>query len=355
MTRADRALELVSNRADALVVHNIYNIRYISGFTNDTAVLYISPLRKVLLTDFRFLLQAKEEAKEFEIYDIAGIGYPGAIERLSRLDGVSSLAFESGELSYRDYLSYKRTITASLEPIDEEINSLREIKTAEEIEYLSEAERIGDVGFWEILKFIQPGVSELEIAAKLEYIMKCNGAEKLSFDTIAASGPNSAIPHAMPSERKLMPGDFLTLDFGCTYKGYCSDMTRTVVLGKASDRQREVYDTVLKAQLAVCSEISAGKVCREMDALARNIITEAGYGENFGHGLGHSVGLFIHENPACNKRDESVLKPGMIMTVEPGIYIDGFGGVRIEDMVVITEKGCRNLAHSPKELLELPL
>jgi Xaa-Pro aminopeptidase len=161
------------------------------------------------------------------------------------------------------------------------------------------------------------------------------------------------MPHAIPSERKIQNGDFVTMDFGCVYKGYCSDMTRTVVLGKASDRQKEIYETVLKAQTEALKALKPGKKGREIDAVARDIITEAGYGDCFGHGLGHSVGLQIHEDPNCNMREERVLQAGMIMTVEPGIYVQDFGGVRIEDMVVLTEDGYENLAHSEKKLIEL--
>ena len=200
---------------------------------------------------------------------------------------------------------------------------------------------------------IKPGVTELTIAAKLDYYMRELGAEGNSFDTIVASGLHSAMPHAVPTAKKLEKGDFITMDFGCRYDGYCSDMTRTVVLGEASSKQKEIYGIVLKAQMAALEQICAGKTGSEVDQVARGLIAEAGYGEYFGHGLGHSVGLFIHEEPRLSPKCHSALQKNMTMTVEPGIYIPEFGGVRIEDLVVITEKGCRNLAHSPKELIEL--
>lgn len=188
---------------------------------------------------------------------------------------------------------------------------------------------------------------------ELEYQMMKQGADGTSFDTIVASGIHSSMPHAIPTDKKIELGDFVTMDFGCRYQGYCSDMTRTIVVGKANDRQKEIYQLVLKANRVTESLLHAGMICREVDKIARDIITDAGYGDYFGHGLGHSVGLEIHESPACNMRDTTVLQPNMIMTVEPGVYLPGFGGVRIEDMVVITEHGYENLAHSGKELIEL--
>ena len=211
----------------------------------------------------------------------------------------------------------------------------------------------GDEAFSYILNELKPGVTELQIAAKLEYFMRSHGAEGTSFDTIVASGYHSAMPHAVPTEKPLENGDFVTMDFGCRYQGYCSDMTRTVVIGKADPRQKEIYQIVLEAQQAALEGLRPGMTGTEGDRLARDVIEKAGYGEYFGHGLGHSVGLEIHEKPALSTRDETVLLPGMIETVEPGIYIPGFGGVRIEDMVVLTETGIRNLTTSPKELIEL--
>jgi Xaa-Pro aminopeptidase len=198
-------------------------------------------------------------------------------------------------------------------------------------------------------------MTELEAAAELEYFMKKEGAEDLGFNTIIASGLNSSMPHAIPSEKPFEEGDFITFDFGCKYKGYRSDMTRTVVLGKASEKQKEIYNIVLKAQLAALDAIKAGMKGCEVDKVARDIITEAGYGEYFGHGLGHSVGLEIHEEPRLSVTSETVLQANMIETIEPGIYIPGFGGVRIEDMILVTEEGHINYAHSPKELIEIPV
>lgn len=347
------ALELVGDRAEAVLVHNRYNIRYISGYTNDTGVLYISPKRRVLMTDFRYLFQAKNEAAGFEVVDIAGEGYSKCISELAEEDGVRTIGFEDEELSYRSYTVYDKIIDAELVPIGNVIDGLRVIKTAEEIEYVAKAEAIGDKAFSEIIKVMKTGMTELEVAARLEYIMKCEGAEGLSFDTIVASGINSSMPHAVPGNKPLEDGDFVTMDFGCRFNGYCSDMTRTVVMGRASDKQKNIYDTVLKAQKAVLAKIQSGVTGMSMDKIARDIINEAGYEGCFGHGLGHSLGLYIHEEPRCSVKAECILPENSLMTVEPGIYVDGFGGVRIEDLVVIEEKSCRNLTFSPKELIQL--
>jgi Xaa-Pro aminopeptidase len=218
---------------------------------------------------------------------------------------------------------------------------------------IKKAEAIGDAAFSEILPYIKPGTTELEVAARLEFIMKMKGVQNLSFPSIVASGINSSMPHAVPSQKKIETGDFVTLDFGCTCEGYCSDMTRTVVVGKASDKHKEVYQLVLEAQMAALDFIKAGYQGKEIDKVARDIIYKAGYEGCFGHGLGHSVGLNVHENPRLSPMEEEIIQEGMTETVEPGIYIKGFGGVRIEDLVVVTGTGCENFTHSPKNLIEL--
>ncbi|MBR6403426.1 MAG: aminopeptidase P family protein, partial [Eubacterium sp.] len=269
-------------------------------------------------------------------------------------DSVKSLGFENESISYIAYIGLREAFKEiELKPLNDTLMKPRQIKSLEEIELLRRAERIGDLAFDDILEILKPGMTELEVAAELEYSMKKHGAEGFSFDTIAASGKNSSMPHAIPSEKKLENGDFLTMDFGCIYKGYCSDMTRTVCIGKADDEQKKIYNIVLSAQLAVLEELRPGMMCKDVDRIARDYITAQGYGEYFGHGLGHGVGLYIHESPAFNTRDTSIVRPGMIETDEPGIYLPDRFGVRIEDMILITESGCEPLAHSPKNLIEL--
>ncbi len=233
------------------------------------------------------------------------------------------------------------------------LNKARQIKSKEEIGFIKQAQAITDKAFTHILNYIKSGVTEREIALELEFFMRKQGSEGVAFDTIAVSGKNSSLPHGVPTDKSLENGDFLTMDFGAKLGGYCSDMTRTVAIGSVSEEQKMVYDTVLDAQISALKVLKAGKICKDIDKIARDIINKAGFEGAFGHGLGHSVGLEIHENPALNTRDETVLKSGMIMTVEPGIYLEDKFGVRIEDMVLITSKGIENLTVSPKELIIL--
>lgn len=340
---------------DAILVTDPYNMRYISGFRGGEGTLYISKTSTVLITDSRYTEAAGKESR-FTVEECSQRNKTTDILRkYMEAESVGSLGYEDESMICRTFHELQKELPAvgTWIPLGNELKKLRQIKTEEELNYLRQAERIGDMAFGKILDVIRPGMTELEIRAELEYqMMKC-GAEGTSFDTIVASGLHSSMPHAIPSEKKIELGDFITMDFGCRYHGYCSDMTRTIVVGKASDRQKEIYHLVLKANRVTESLLHAGMVCKEVDKIARDIIQDAGYGEYFGHGLGHSVGLEIHESPACNMRDTSILEPNMLMTVEPGIYVPGFGGVRIEDMVIIKKDGIENLAHSNKELIEL--
>lgn len=341
--------------ADAVLASSEYNMRYLSGFRGGEGYLFLKPGRGVVIVDSRYTTQAKEEAPDFEVVEIsADRGFGEVIGELIKETGTGRLLFEDRHLTYSKVMELKgKCPPAEWVCAEETLDRLRAVKTAEELAAVEKAEAIGDRAFARILNDLRPGVTELEVAAKLEYYMKEEGAAKTSFDTIVASGLHSAMPHAIPSEKKIEKGDFVTMDFGCVYEGYCSDMTRTVVVGKADERQREIYRTVLRAQLAALAAIRPGMTGSQVDAVARNIIAEAGYGEYFGHGLGHSVGLLIHEEPRLSPKCHEVLRENMIETVEPGVYIPGFGGVRIEDLVCVTADGCRNYTHSPKELIEL--
>ncbi|HKL80478.1 MAG TPA: aminopeptidase P family protein [Mobilitalea sp.] len=339
---------------DAVLVSNGNNMRYVSGFAGETGYLYISHESLAVLTDSRYSLQAELEAEGYEIITIGNNGYEEAINDILKKENIQKLGFESEDLLYSKYENFKENFAVKkLIPIKDEITRLRRIKTPRELEYIRRAEEIGDEVFTQMLSFIKPGMTELEIAARIEYLLKLNGGQHTSFPAIVASGINSAMPHAVPTMKKLEQGDFLTMDFGCVYEGYCSDMTRTIVIGKASDKQKEIYNTVLEAQLAALEIIKAGLKGSEVDKVARDIIYKAGYEGCFGHGLGHSVGLFIHESPRLSPMEEEILLAGMTETVEPGIYVKGLGGVRIEDLVAVTEDGCDNFTHSDKKLIEL--
>ena len=341
--------------ADAVLVSNGYNMRYLSGFRGTDGYFLLPPERKVHLTDSRYTTQANEEAPGFEVMETkSGRGYKEILAELLGQAAVKRLLFEDKHLIYADVLELKEHCAGvEWKPAGDLLNSLREVKTERELALIQKAEAIGDRAFARILKDIRPGVTERRIAAKIDYYMKEMGAERNSFDTIVASGVHSAMPHAIPSDKPIEYGEFVTMDFGCVYGGYCSDMTRTVVVGAASARQKEIYGVVLQAQQAALREIKAGITGCQADAAARTVIEEAGYGEYFGHGLGHGVGLFIHEEPRLSAKCHEVLIENMVETVEPGIYLPGFGGVRIEDLVRITAGGCENFTHSPKELIEL--
>lgn len=339
---------------DAVLVSNGFNMRYISGFSGATGYLFVSQKRRIILTDFRYTIQANLESKGFEVIEISGGDYNTVIKDLIDTEQVKRLGFEDDNMLVGTYSKLSELLTGvEMVPVKDKLTLLRCIKTKEELDCIAKAESIGDIAFSKILDIIKPGMTELEVAANLEFIMKTNGAEGLSFETIVASGVNSSMPHATPSNKKLENGDFVTMDFGCIYNGYCSDMTRTIVIGKASDEQKKVYHTVLDSQMAALEFIKDGYLGKEVDAVARNIINNAGYEGCFGHGLGHSVGLEVHENPRLSPLEEGIILKDMTETIEPGVYIKDFGGVRIEDLVVVTETGCINFTHSDKSLIEL--
>lgn len=354
MNQHDRVINLLNElELDGVLISNGYNMRYLSGFSGATGYLFITRQRRIIMTDFRYTNQVVQETEGFEIVELLH-NYHDHINELLLSEDIKRLGFEAKDLFYADYLKLKQFLQVEqLIPIQDEITSLRSVKSEEELSLIRKAEEIGDIAFKQILDFIKPGVTELEIAAKLQYIMLTNDAEGLSFDTIVASGIHSSMPHASPTNKKIESGDFITMDFGCVYHGYCSDMTRTIVMGKASEKQKKIYNTVLSAQLAALDFIKAGYKGKEIDAVARNYIDSSGYKGCFGHGLGHSVGLYIHENPRLSINEDSIILANTIQTVEPGIYIKDFGGVRIEDLVVVTQDGHINYTHSDKKLIEL--
>lgn len=342
---------------DVLLLTDGYNVHFISGYKGHTGCMLVFKDKRFILTDSRYTEQVTIEAPEVECKDIAGLGYSKLVANIIKEqlgEGCFRLGFENNQISYSEFKAYEKAMNEFIEFVElgDSIDELRQVKSSEEIELLAKAESIGDEAFSHILTVVKAGMKESEVALALEVYMRSHGATGLSFDTIAASGPNSSLPHAVPTDRVLQDGDFLTMDFGCVFDGYCSDMTRTIHIGnKVNPKQLEVYNIVLKAQLAALDSIKPGMKCSDVDAVARNIIKDAGYGAYFGHGLGHSVGLFIHEEPRFSPKCDAILEPGMVITVEPGIYLPGEFGVRIEDMVVITENGYRNLAKSSKELI----
>lgn len=348
----DRVNKLVSGLSDneAVFISGFPNIFYYSGFTSEDAYLLISKNTRYIITDSRYTIQAGEQAKGFEILNISG-----GFEKIFSKVTVDYIGYEENRMTVREYQKLRMKLAGNQTFVGKQsfLDAQRRIKSEEEIKKIAEAERLGDRAFEYALKKIRQGVTEREIALEIEFFLKRNGASALSFDTIVASGKRSAMPHGIASDKVIENGDFVTLDFGCVFEGYCSDMTRTVVVGHASDKQREIYDIVLKAQNTAIDVIKEGVLCCDVDKAARDVITEAGYGGNFGHGLGHSVGIEIHENPSFSPRCGDEVKNGNVITVEPGIYVEGFGGVRIEDLIAVKDGKPCNLTHSPKELLEI--
>ena len=333
----------------AVLISGYPNIFYYSGFTSEDAYLLISKDMRLIITDSRYTIQAKEQAKDFDVIDISE-GWEKIFGNVHK----EKICFEEEKMTVGEYEKLKEAASGKVFfKAQSMIDEPRRVKDETELGIIADAERIGDEAFSHILGFVRTGMTEREVALELETYMKKNGASDLSFTTIAASGARSAMPHGTATDKVIENGDFLTLDFGCVYKGYCSDMTRTVVIGKASARQREVYDIVLKAQERAINGIYMGIPCAEADAIARHVIEEAGYGKNFGHALGHSVGIEIHERPNFSPKSKDVLEEGNVLSVEPGIYIDGFGGVRIEDLIAVSGGEIKNFTHSPKELIEI--
>ena len=338
---------------DGVLVSSPYNRRYLSGFTGSSGYLLITKENRYMLTDFRYIEQATKQCPNYQVVDFFKKGLVETIQELVDSLDIKTLGFENSKLTVKEFKHFDDKISADFIEMNDMVEKIRMIKDEEEIELIAHAASIGDAAFKHILGFIKAGMTEIEVAIELEFFMKKQGASKLSFDTIVASGTRSSLPHAVPTDKLIEEGDFVTMDFGCIYKDYCSDMTRTIVIGKASDKQKEIYNLVLEAQLKACDNVKAGILGKTGDGFARDIIDKAGYRINFGHGLGHSLGLEVHEQPRFSLLSEELIEAGMIMSIEPGVYIPDFGGVRIEDLVLMTEDGIRNFCTSPKELLEV--
>jgi Xaa-Pro aminopeptidase len=333
---------------EAVFITNAHNRKYLSGFTGSAGYLIITQEQAILLTDFRYMTQAPAQAQHFQVIE-HGLKAIESVKEILNKHSVKKLGFEQNEITFGVYQSYVAALAPiQLVPTDALVETLRIFKDTTELQIMQEAADLADQTFTYILTKLKPGVSEKEIALEMEIYMRRHGATSSSFDTIVASGERSALPHGVASDRLLQANEFVKLDFGAYYHGYCSDLTRTVVLGQPTEKHKQIYDIVLEAQLLTLEKLKPGMTGREADAIARNVISQAGYGDKFGHGTGHGLGMEIHEAPRLSLQSDTVLEPGMVVTVEPGIYIPGFGGVRIEDDVVITESGIRVLTKSSK-------
>ncbi len=345
---------LETGEVDALLLTSVYNRLYAAQYRVAEGVAVVTREGAYYFTDSRYIEAAEKNLKGFTVR----MTHPGSseIERINEVIGehtIKKLGFEENDMTYGDYLRYNEALHAVLVPMQAKIDAFRATKEPWEIELMRKAQAITDQTFSELCKIIQAGMTEKELEAELLYRLYKHGAEGPSFDPIVVSGPNTSLPHGVPGERKLEFGDFITMDFGCIYGGYCSDMTRTVALGFVSEEMDKVYKTVLKAQLAGIAATKAGVAGRDIDGTARKVIADAGYGDYFGHGYGHSLGILIHEAPNANTRNDQPMPAGAVVSAEPGIYLPGKFGVRIEDVTVITETGCEVLTKSPKNLIIL--
>ncbi len=341
---------------ELLIVSNEVNRRYFTGFHSSAGLLLITASDVSFYIDFRYFEKAQREIKHCDVSLLTST--EKTLKAYIQKHNIKKVFLETSYVPIDLISFYRKMIPENCEisldsRINDKILEIRSIKSAEEIKNIKEAQCLTDETFSYILDRIQKGRTELEIMLDMEFYMRKQGSEGVSFDFIVVSGKNSSLPHGVPTKKLIEDGDFITMDFGAVVNGYHSDMTRTVAVGKVNDLQKEVYETVLAAQNQALAQIKPGAVCKEIDEVARKYIYQTGYEGCFGHGLGHSVGLEIHEAPSFNTTDSGILKLGMVLTVEPGIYLEGQFGVRIEDMVCINETGYENITKSPKELIIL--
>lgn len=351
MIKYEKVNALLNNRnLDALLIMSDYNRRYLTGFTGSSGAVIMTKDEKYLISDFRYKAQGRQQAKDFEfvLQDKALLDF---IMEFMEAKSFESVGFEGEHVNFNTFDRLDSTF--DLVPLTGEIEKIRMYKTSDEVDLVKRACNIADETYEYILKYIRPGMSELEVRNEVENYMRKLGAEGSSFDMIVASGWRGALPHGVASEKTIESGEMVTLDFGAYYQGYASDITRSFGVGSVSEEMERIHDIVLKSQLASLDEIRPGMTGREADKIARDIIQNSGYGANFGHSLGHGLGLEVHEMPGLSKSSDLKLESGMIVTVEPGIYVDDVGGVRIEDDCLITENGLEKLSHSSKELFIL--
>lgn len=338
-----------------VLVSDIVNVGWMTGFSGSSGIVLATPDAARFLTDSRYTIQAGEEISVMPSYSFASpMSQTDFVAQHAREMGIERLGFEAENLTYSSFETWRDAMPGiEFVPLKNFVSPLRMVKTDDEVAKIRHACGISDAAFAHVKRLIQPGVTELDIAIELDFFMRRQGAG-VAFETIVVSGNRSARPHGRASDKKLEKGDFVTMDFGARYQGYHSDMTRTIVVGEATDRHREVYGQVLKAQLAALEMMRPGVRARDVDARAREVFDEIGLAKYFGHGLGHGLGRLVHDTGRLASSSDDVLEPGQVWTVEPGVYIEGFGGVRIEDDVVVTQDGIEILNHTPKDLLILP-
>ena len=353
----ERILKIQQKLCDdeAFIVFYGPNRFYLTGFNSSAGAVLITPKSASFIIDFRYFEKAKKVVKSCNV--ILSDKTWQQITEILKADKIKKLYVENRTLSLSEFFALKKNLSefkiSEDTALDDYIYLLRSVKSESELSLMRKAQALTDEAFEYILNYIRPGKTEKAIALELEFYMRRHGSEGVAFDSIVVSGENSSLPHGTPGDREVRRGDFITMDFGAVVGGYCADMTRTVAVGEISDRQKLVYNTVLNAQLEAMKHIKTGAVCREIDAVARDLIDNCGFEGCFGHSLGHSLGIQVHEAPGFNLRDNTVLVSGMVLSVEPGIYLENEFGVRIEDVVCVTNAGFENLTKSPKELIIL--
>ena len=355
MTRMERMLNLAGVSAnEGVLIHKPSNMFYLSGYTGE-GLIAAGHGFQVIITDFRYTEQAERQAPGFDVWMIEkGVSHADLAAKLFKEKGIARVRYEDDEVTMRAFEGLKKAMLnmdfVSLENAPEKA---RRIKDEKELALIEAACDISCKAFDALLPRIKPGITEKQLQIMLDYTMLELGADSLAFPSIVAAGENGSLCHAIPSDRKVQLGDMITFDFGAKKGGYCSDMTRTVAVGQPNPEMKKIYDTVLLAQETCEAALAPGKCCKDIDAIARKIIDDAGYHGRFGHGLGHAVGIDIHEDPRLSQMCEDILEVGHVVTVEPGIYVPGLGGVRIENTCAITENGARTLVHAQKALLIL--
>ncbi len=355
MGRFERLFELLPDNVESVLITSDINRRYFTGMKSSAGTVLAFRNKAYLLIDFRYIEKARETVKTAEVIETKELYKE--ISALLRQEGVKNLAIEAMDVTVSRLNVMKKHLKCvdiiETDVLSNSINKLRMIKDEEEMEYIRKAQEIAESAFDDILGFIKEGVTEREIALELDRLMLEKGAEGISFDTIALAGENTSMPHGVPSDKKVKKGEFVLMDFGAVYNGYHSDMTRTVCVGTPDEEMEKIYNIVLTAQEKAIAAAKAGISGKELDGIARRHICDASYGEYFGHSLGHGVGLEIHEQPNAAPSYEKNLEKGTVITIEPGIYIAGKFGVRIEDFVILTENGCINLTKSAKNIISL--
>lgn len=354
MKNLEKYRSLLSGEVDGLLLTSRYSRYYGAEFDIAEGVAIVTNNGCRYFTDSRYIEAAQNGIQDFEVILEDRLNpYTKLLQEAIEDFDIHCLGYEENYLSVAEFNLYAQSLDVSFKPMHHEISAFRYVKEDWELDLMRKAQTITDAAFAEICTKIKTGMTEKEVCAELIYCLLKHGADGLAFDPIVVSGPNTSMPHGVPGDRKLQPGDFVTMDFGAAYKGYCSDMTRTVALGFATEEMQTVYNTVLKAQCAAINATKAGVIGKDIDAVARRVIEDAGYGAYFGHGYGHSLGLEIHEPPNCNPAGEVRMEAGAVCSAEPGIYLPGKFGVRIEDVVIFREDGCENMTHSPKKLIIL--